>query len=300
MMDIKAALDFLNNVLWDETRKGYRECVGRPYVWFLDNFAAWIVMRKYDPKRADVLQAAFPTYDNYPYGFSRWCILYGDTENFTQSPQWLPDYMRYADLVALQYLYYWYKGMMDKAKLMYGYLTNMIVRPANFPGGNAMFMEDLATRVGYKTFTEDDYKWLIAMNKPRPEGHTLYKLALLAMCSMRHKRFDMAKQCLEMIGRFQVGNPSSELYKDGDPVLFPDNPLIEKGGIKTEWWNPDYGPKPPWLETKANTETTCLCILAQTEYNEGTNIWPSVIPWLALGTALGAGTGYYLGKRKPK
>jgi hypothetical protein len=94
-----------------------------------------------------------------------------------------------------------------------------------------------------------------------------------------------------------VGNPSSELYKDGDPVLFPDNPLIEKGGIKTEWWNPDYGPKPPWLQTLANTETTCLCILAQTEFNEGTNIWPSVIPWLALGTALGAGTGYYLGRR---
>ncbi len=297
MMDVKEALQFLNNVLWDEARQGYRECVGRDYVWFIDNFVAWIVMRKYDPAKAEVLERNFKSYDNYPYGFSRWCILYGDTENFTQSPKVLPDYMRYADLVALQYLYHWYKGESERAKLMYAYLMNMLVKPANFPG-DAVFIEDLATRVGYKTFTDETYKWILAMGKPRPEGHTLYKLALLAMCSMRHNRFDVAKQCLETIGKFQVGNPQSELYRNGDPNLFPENPLIEKGGIKTEWWNPDYGPKPPWLETKANVETTCLCILAQTEYSEGTSIWPSVIPWLLIGTALGFGAGYAFGRKK--
>jgi len=298
MMDVKAALSFLDNVLWDEKRQGYREAVGIDHVWFLDNFAAWIVMRKYNPKRAEVLQRNFSTYENYPYGFSRWCILYGDTENFTQSPQWLPDYLRYADLVALQYLYCWYTKNLDKAKLLYGYLLNMRRYPANFPGGDAMFLEDLATRVGYETFTTDTYKWLIAMNKPKPEGHTLYKLALLAMCSMKHRYYDVAKKCLEMIGKFQVGNKESPLYKDGDPVNFPDNPLIEKGGIKTEWWNPDYGPKPPWLKTLANAETTSLCILAQTEYNEGTDIWSKVIPASILGGIAGVGTGFLVKRRR--
>jgi hypothetical protein len=305
MMDVKAALDFLNSVLWDKTRQGYREAVGRSNVWFIDNFAAWIVMRKYDPAKADVLQANFYTYDNqFPdglYGFDRWCILYGDTENFTQSPQWLPDYLRYADLVGLQYLYHYYKQNMDMAKLMYGYLTKMLVSPTNFPGnGSAIFMEDLATRVGYQSLTPELYGWLIAMDKPKPEGHTIYKLALLAMCSMRHKRYDIAKKCVEMIGKFQVGNPASTLYKDGDPVNFPDNPLIEKGGIKTEWWNPDYGPKPPWLQTLANCEATSLCILAQTEYNEGINIWPSVIPWLLIGTIGGSGLGFVTAKKTKK
>ena len=302
-MDIKAALDFLNNELWDENRQGYREAVDRSHVWFIDNFVAWMVMKKFDPAKAKVLEEHFYTYDNQfevpsgLYGFDRWCILYGDTENFKQSPQWLPDYLRYADLVALQYLYYWHKGQLENAKLMYGYLLNMIRHPSNFPGGNAMFLEDLATRVGYETFTQELYDWLIAMNKPKPEGHTIYKLALLSMCSMKHKRYDIARQCLDMIGRFQVGNPESELYKDGDPVNFPDNPLIEKGGIKTEWWNPDYGPKPPWLQTLANTETTCLCILATTEYKEGTDILPKIVVPALIGTVIGAGTGYYVKRR---
>lgn len=302
MMDIKAALNFLDNVLWDPTRQGYREAVGRSAVWFIDNFVAWIVMSKYNPEKAKILEQNFDTYDNqFPvsrYGFDRWCILYGDTENFTQSPQWLPDYLRYADLVGLQYLYYYYKGNADMAKLMYAYYFNMIVRPDNFPGGNAVFIQDMATKVGYETFTTELYDWLIAMNKPKPEGHTIYKLALLSMCSMRHKRFDIAKQCLEMIGRFQVGNSVSELYKDGDPINFPDNPLIEKGGIKTEWWNPNFGPKPPWLQTLANTETSCLCILAQTEYSEGTNVWPKILLSAIAGGAIGAIGGYATGKKK--
>lgn len=300
MMDVKAALNFLNNVLWSEERQGYREAVGIEKYWFIDNFAAWIVMRKYDPKRAEVLQRNFSTYDDFPYGFSRWCILYGDTENFTPSPQRLPDYLRYADLIALQYLYYWYTNNLERAKLMYGYLVNMLVKPTNFPGnGEAVFIEDLATRVGYESFTAELYDWLVAMNKPKPEGHTIYKLALLAMCSMRHKRYDIAEQCLKMVGKFQVGNPESPLYKDGDSANFPDNPLIEKGGIKTEWWNPDYGPKPPWLKTLANCETTSLCILAQTEYREGTDIWSKVIPAAIIGGIIGTGLGF-LATRKTR
>jgi len=166
---------------------------------------------------------------------------------------------------------------------------------SNFPGnGKTLFLEDVATRVGYEKFTEETYNWLIAMNKPKPEGHTIYKLALLAMCSMRHNRYDIAKECLETIGKFQVGNPESPLYKDGDPANFPENPLIEKGGIKTEWWNPDYGPKPPWLKTLANAETTCLCILAQTEYNEGIDVWSKAIPWFIVGGVIGAGIGYFV------
>ena len=295
MMDIKMALDFLNNVLWNEQKQGYREAVGVEHYWFIDNFVAWIVMSKYDPKRAEVIQRNFPNYENYPFGFDRWCILYGDTENFTPSPQKLPDYTRYADLVALQYLYHYYKKDFNSAKMMYAYLLNMRKYFDSFPGnGKTLFLEDVATRVGYQTFTEELYNWLIAMNKPKPEGHTIYKLALLAICSMKHNRHDIAEKCLETIGKFQVGNPESPLYKDGDPINFPENPLVEKGGIKTEWWNPDYGPKPPWLRTLCNVETTCLCILAQTEYNEGTDIWSKTIPWFILGSVIGGGIGYFI------
>lgn len=237
MIDKTAAVKFLTDVLWSEDRVAFREAIGIEHYWFIDNYVALMVMKKYDPERAVRLEESLPNLEDYPRGYDRWCILEGKTEEFRQSPDVLPDWCRYADLLALQYLYHHYAGEFEEANRVYSLLLGQY---------DGRYITDLATRVGYITYPPEEY-WKL---EAKPEGHTMYKLCLLAMCSLHQQHPEVAKSCLDTVGDLQV--------KDG----------IEKGGIKTEWWNPEWGPKPPHLLTLANTETTSLAILAQDQYDQ--------------------------------
>jgi len=236
-----------------------------------------MVMRKYAPDRAEMVKATLPTLHDeeavvrqWGSGFNRWCILEGNTEDLKRPSDVLPDYARYHDLLAIEYLYYTHIGEWQNAQRIYA------LELTQYDGE---FITDLATRVGYVYYPPPDY-WEI---KALPEGHTMYKLALLAICSIHHARFDIAKRCLGKIAEFQVGNQKSKLYKEG--------PVEEIGGVKTEWWNPEWGAKPDHLLTLANTETTSLAILAQDLYNSKTYVRDKLLPSMSV-TVIGISALY--------
>jgi len=239
MIDIAAALSYLNDKLWNPERGAYKEALPpiEEHYWFIDNYVAWMVMKKYNPERAAIVQENFSKLEDYPRGYDRWCILEGNTKDFKQSPDVLPDFGRYADLLALQYLYYHYSGNASMGARLYAMLLSQY---------DGEFITDHATRVGYLEYPPEEY-WVL---RARPEGHAMYKLALLAICSAHQNKPEIAKQCLDKIGEFQ--------FKEGD----------EKGGIQTLWWNPEWGTKPEYIVYGSNCETTSLAILAQDTYNQ--------------------------------
>jgi hypothetical protein len=85
--------------------------------------------------------------------------------------------MRYADMVALQYLYLRAKWDFKGADLHFGILTKM-----------------------YGLY-HDGYIYDAATEK---EGYTIYKLCLYALCSLAHNRSDLAEKLLRTASQHQV------------------------------------------------------------------------------------------------
>ena len=101
MIDRKLALAFLNERLWSDEQGAYAEATTIPIYHQNDNTLARLVMMRHYPKRAEILKEGLLK----DYIDPRWCILYGDATNFRPVADVLPDYMRYADLVALNYIH---------------------------------------------------------------------------------------------------------------------------------------------------------------------------------------------------
>jgi len=226
MIDVKAALSFLNNGLWNDEVGAFREATTIEKYYQNDNTLARLVMRKYDPQKAAVLDAGLLK----DYIDPRWCILDGDVTNFI--PAKLPDYLRYADLVELQYLYQHLRPSDEppSANLSFGILSKMY--GLKHPG----FIYDMAT--------------------PK-EAYTTYKLLLYGMCALRHNKMGLVKELLETVSQFQVTMETTLRNWRED----------ELGGIKTEYIPPEWDGSYPQLLVLANCETTSLAILLQDEYD---------------------------------
>ncbi len=175
MINIQSALSFLNR-LWSDERGAFREAISLDNYWQLDNYVAWIVMRRYNPRRANLMRSGFIK----DYTSTRWCILVNNTKDFIPSPQYLPDYMRYADLVALQFFYLQQTGRAGK-NLHFGILNKMY--GLKHPG----FLYEKATPT---------------------EAYTMYKLCLFSLCATEQNWMDLSKQLLKTVSEFQV--------RDGD------------------------------------------------------------------------------------
>ena len=172
MIDIKSALSFLDN-LWSDELGAFQEAIGLPKWWQLDNYVAWLVMRKYNPERARIMEQGFIK----DYICIRWCILNGDTVNFVQGYTALPDYMRYADLVALEFIYLNQTGQAG-AGVHLGALSKM------YGLHHEGHIYDMAT--------------------PK-EGYTPYKLNLFCMCLVKYNWMELAGRMLETVSQvFQV------------------------------------------------------------------------------------------------
>jgi len=250
-IELKLAVDFLNNVLWNEEVGGYQEALTRPYFWWSDNFLAWIVMRKYHPKRAAIVYENLQK-PNYflPHVkmYEFWGILLGDTEAFKSCLEIAPDYPRWFDLMAAQYLYHNFKGERELADQLFDAMM------LQFDG---KFVYDRATY---------DY------------GFSAFKNAFMAICATYHRRYDVAEQALNSIREnFQVF-PGIRDHFNG----------LEVGGIKTEIWPEEWGPA-PYEFALANVETTCLSIIAQDTYNNARmNDFIKVLIGGLIGTGLAA------------
>lgn len=171
MIDIEAAYKFLD-VLWTEEYGAYREALTFDKWWQNDNYVASIVTRGREPKRYQrQLEGILNGYTD-----TRWCILMGDTMNFKQSDLILPDWMRYADLTGLEFMFITQTGQQG-GPLLFGTLSKMygLVNPG--------FFYDKAT------------PW---------EGQTTYKLCLFSLCAMQYNYMDLAEELIKTVSRFQV------------------------------------------------------------------------------------------------
>ena len=172
MFDISAALSFLTSKLWNDEIGAFKEAVTIEKYHLNDNTLAWYVMRKYDPSKAHILKEGFLQGHIDP----RWCILDGDTVNFTRGSIWLPDYLRYADLVTLEFLYHEFSKEAGK-DIHFGVLNGM------YELVHENFLYDMATSF---------------------EGYTIYKLCLFSICSVFQNHADLARKLLEHCSSFQV------------------------------------------------------------------------------------------------
>jgi len=172
MIDIKSALYFLDN-LWSDEHGAFQEAITIPIWWQLDNYMAWLVMRKHNPEKARIIEQGIIS----DYISVRWCIFNDDLVNFVQSPDVLPDYMRYADLVALQFFY------LDKTKgSLAGYHLGILNRMYGLYHDG--FIYDMVTS---------------------REGYTAYKLCLFSMCLVKYNLMTLAGQILDWVGqKYQV------------------------------------------------------------------------------------------------
>lgn len=172
MIDIDLAISFLNEKLWSDEAGAFKEAITIEQFHQSDNYLAWLVMRKHDPDRALTLEEGLLK----DYIDPRWCILAGDVENFVPGPLALPDYLRYADWVALQFLYLKQtkEGNQD---IHFGVLNKL------YGMRHEGFIYDRATPV---------------------EAYTMYKLCLFSLCSVSHNQMGLAKELLETVSEFQV------------------------------------------------------------------------------------------------
>jgi hypothetical protein len=173
MIDVAEAYKFLD-ALWTEEMGAYREALTIDKWWQNDNYVASIVTRNRDAQRYQIqLNGILNGYTD-----TRWCILLGDTGNFKESYLILPDWMRYADLTGLQFLYQ-VKAGEPGGPLLFGVLNKMygLVNPG--------FFYDKAT------------PW---------EGQTTYKLCLFALCAMQYNYMDLAAELIETVSRYQVSS----------------------------------------------------------------------------------------------
>ncbi len=230
MIDINAALAYMNR-LWNEEVGAFREAVLIDSYHQNDNTLAWMVMRRYDPPKAERLRDGLLK----DYIDPRWCILDGDAEHFVSGPEKLPDYLRYADLVALQYLYRHYRPVDEypSANLCFGILGKM------YGLKHEGYIYDMATKL---------------------EGYTTYKLLLYGMCALKHGHLELVKRLLSTCSQMQVrpDNENTLPFWRGDEI----------GGIKTEYIPPEWEGGYPHLLRLANCETTSLAILLQSEYQD--------------------------------
>jgi hypothetical protein len=227
MIDKKAALSYLNDRLWSDEAGAYAEATTIPIYHRNDNTLARLVMRTHAPERAAILEEGLLK----DYIDPRWCILYGDVDNFVPAQTVLPDFLRYADLVALQYFYQYLRPNPDappNRNLSFGLLTKL-----------------------YGLFHEGHVFDMATMK----EGYTVYKTLLFGMCAIRHNRVALAREILDR---------TYELFQ-----IKEENELGELGGFKTEWLAPEWEDNPEYdhLLHLANCETTCLAILLQDEYD---------------------------------
>jgi len=245
MIDVKAALSYLNNGLWNDEVGAFREATTIEKYYQNDNTLARLVMRKYDPQKAAILDEGLLK----DYVDPRWCILDGDVTNFI--PAKLPDYLRYADLVELQYLYQHLNPTEEppSANLSFGILGKM------YGLKHIGFIYDMAT--------------------PK-EAYTTYKLLLFGLCAIRHNHMNLVKQLLETASQFQVTEENESTLRNWR--------LDELGGIKTEYIPPEWEGNYPQLLVLANCETTSLAILLQDEYD-----FRMTSDILMIGAGIGAG-----------
>lgn len=171
MIDIKSALNYLNH-LWTPDKGAFREAIGLDFWYHNDNYVASLVMRKYDPPKYAVLQTGILK----GYIDTRWCVLVNDIKNFKPSPQVLPDWLRYADLVELQFIYLKLLGQ-SSASTLFGAASKMY--GLKHPG----YIFDKATPL---------------------EGYTNYKLCLFALCALRNNQADLAGRLIQTVSNFQV------------------------------------------------------------------------------------------------
>ena len=228
MIDVKAALSYLNNALWSDEAGAFKEATTIPIYYQNDNTLARLVMRKYDPQKAAILDEGLLK----DYIDPRWCILDGDVTHFV--PAKLPDYLRYADLVELQYLYQYLYPTAEppSANLSFGILSKM------YGLKHDGFIYDMAT--------------------PK-EAYTTYKLLLFGLCALRHNHMGLVRQLLETASQFQVTEENESTLRNWR--------LDELGGIKTEYIPPEWDGLYPQLLVLANCETTSLAIMLQDEYD---------------------------------
>jgi len=267
MLDKELALQFLFDVLWDEEFGAFRESYDPEYLerfWYSDNSLAWILMQRYDKEKAKRIEENFTKMMGYPppfphFGWDRWCVLVGDTESFTQAflkPNF-ENWMCYSDLLSLQYLYYHYTGNIEWKNRVYAMLLSQLTEEGLIVDRTSL-------------------------EPPLPDGCAPYKLSLLAIVSILHNRYDIAKRCLDHIGDAQV----------------KDKNRIDYGGVRIAIWKSEWGPVPDHLissvtnDIRCNCETQVLSILAQDAYDDATWIknLPS-IPLIILALETGRKTG---------
>lgn len=215
MFDKSAALSYLQNCLWTPEKGAFREAYGINKWWQNDNYVASIVTRQYMPELYKI--AAAGILDGYID--TRWCVLLKNVADFKSRK--LPDWMRYGDLVGLQFIYDYLTGD-PEYKLCFGILSKMY--GLKHPGR----LYDMATPF---------------------EAYTTYKLYLFALCAIMYNHINLAKELMATAGEMQ--------FKDGP----------QKGGIKTEWYPPEWADRYPQLAGLANCETTSLAIICQDALN---------------------------------
>lgn len=169
MFDRDAALYYLRNCIWTPEKGAFREAYGIDKWWQNDNYVGSIVTRKYMP---DLYQIAVNGILG-GYTDTRWCVLIKNTADF--KPRKLPDWMRYGDLVGLQFIYDYLTGD-PEYKLCFGLLSKMY----GLVHEGRLF--DMATPF---------------------EGYTTYKLYLYAYCAIMYNHTDLAEELLETANEMQ-------------------------------------------------------------------------------------------------
>lgn len=170
MFSKDAALSYLRNCIWTPDKGAFREAYGIDKWWQNDNYVATIVTRKYMP---DLYQIAR---DGILGGYTdtRWCVLIGNTEDFKSRK--LPDWMRYADLAGLQFIYDYKTGNRVEAEICFGILSKMY---GLFHPGR---IYDMGTPF---------------------EGYVTYKLYLYALCAIMYNHISLAEEILNTANQMQ-------------------------------------------------------------------------------------------------
>ena len=160
--DKSAALSYLRNCIWTPEKGAFREAYGIDKWWQNDNYVASIVTRKYMPELYEIAKSGILS----GYQDNRWCVLEGDTVDFKVRK--LPDWMRYGDLVGLQFIYDYLVGD-PEYRLCFGILSKMygLINPGR--------IYDMATPF---------------------EGYTTYKMYLFALCAIMYNHISLAKELL--------------------------------------------------------------------------------------------------------
>jgi hypothetical protein len=227
-VDIKAAVNYLEG-LWTPEQGAFREAYGLNHYWQNDNYIASIVMSKYDPAKVQIQRSGILS----GYTDIRWCLLTGDTIHFKQTPLILPDWMRYADLVVLQFLYLCSAGLQGQD---------------GPPGAPTFYTRETLMGILGKMYGLEYPGYITDIASPF-EAYTMYKLCIYALCALKFNYESLAEELINTVTQFQIQSGP------------------QAGGIKTEYVPPDLQSKYPGLLGLANCETTSLCIIAQEALN---------------------------------